>query len=994
MAVPATKTAAERSEALQVFLDASAMLLATSSRKTVVPGILDLAGHVLAADAYAVWRALDDRKTWRAIVLRGLSPAYRTEIKAAPEDGPTSIQATEDALSDPSLKPYRSIYAAEGIRSLLVVPLALRNGQVGTLTFYWRHYHSITEREKDYALALANLLAVALNTNELNELNRQEKSRLSFLAEASAILSNSLEYEKTLRAVANLAVPQIADWCAVYVVEDGRPHRIVVAHPNPATLKSAEVFFCHYPEEIRDDRGLGAVLRTGKSEMIADVTPDMLHIVARDANHLAAIDALGITSSMVVPLVSRGTVLGAIRLLAAGGTRHFNVEDLQLAEDLARRAAAAIENARLHRATLKQDSELRFSHSAARIGRWGWDLENRRMYWSEEYKELLGVPRGTSANEQGENELVHPEDRDRIQRQLDEALASGSDQIVLEYRVILPDERVLWIQSRGSISRDATGEPNSVLGISMDVTQSRRAENALRRTEQEAAKRNNEIAAIVQSSDDAIISKDLTGRIKSWNPAAFRIFGYSPEEIIGKSILLLIPEELRSEETVILNKIRAGEAIDHFETVRITKGGERINVSLSISPVRDENGTIIGASKTLRDITGKKRLEASLLQAEKIAAAGRMAATIAHEVNNPLEAITNLIFLAKVNADHPDSVREFLDQAESELIRVSHIARQTLGFYRENASASSACLSDLAERTMRIYEPKCREAGIAIEREFKSTQRVVLRTGEILQVISNIVANAIHAMPSGGALSISTEDVDGSAHPGVLISVKDSGVGISNQQLPKFSTPSFPRGLGWVQESGCLWRNNLLWGTAEGSTWRPASPRPPMGHECLFSSPSKTPIQRVRNRKNLSGKTIRSERSYQVRHDDSENLVTDSDAAAIGMQRPVDPVRPLLVFNVDRPEGQTPAELHINAPAVSDVGKPAVGIVVLEIHFGKPEQYLAIRSEASELMNRNARADQVIILADIDILVEPQPASLCLYLDPAAESHINVRTHT
>ncbi len=796
MAVPAIKLAAERPEPLQVLLDSSAMLLTASSQGAVLSDILDLAGKVLAADAYAVWRAFDDRKTWRAIVLRGLSPAYRTEIKAAPEDAPASIQATEDVLTDPALKKFRSIYAAEGIRSLLVVPLALHNGQVGTITFYWRHYHAITEREKDYAWALANLSAVALNTNELNELNRQEKLRLSFLAEASAILSGSLEYEKTLNTVANLAVPQIADWCAVYVLEDGKPNRIVVAHPNPATLKSAESFFRNYLEEIREDRGLGAVLRTGKSEVLVHVTPEMLSMAARDDNYLAAINALGITSSMIVPLVSRGRVLGAIRLLAAGGTRHFTTDDVQLAEELARRATAAVENAQLHRAALKQDSELRLSHTAARIGRWSWDLENHRMFWSEEYQELLGLSREFSANEKGERELIHPEDNDRVQRQLDEALATGAEQIVLEFRVITPDGRVLWIQSRGSISRDAAGKPKSVMGISMDVTQSREAENALRRTESEAAKNINEIAAIVQSSDDAILSKDLSGRIKSWNPAASRIFGYTQEEIVGKSILLLIPEELRSEEEIILKKIRAGESIDHFETVRITKSGERLNVSLSISPVRDENGTIIGASKILRDITGKKRLEASLLQAEKIAAAGRMAATIAHEVNNPLEAITNLIFLAKANASDPNSVRTFLDQAESELIRVSHIARQTLGFYRENASAASVCPSDLAARTMRIYEPKCKDAGITIERNFKSTRHVVLRTGEILQVISNIVANAIYAMPSGGTLSISTEDVDGPAHRGVTIEVRDNGVGITAQQLPKIFDAFFSTRVG------------------------------------------------------------------------------------------------------------------------------------------------------------------------------------------------------
>ncbi|MGA8728169.1 MAG: PAS domain S-box protein [Terracidiphilus sp.] len=796
MAVPATKLEAERPEALQVLLDSSVMLLAASSQGAVLPGILDLAGKLLEADAYAVWRASDDRQTWRAIALRGLSPAYRTEIKAAPSDVPASIQVTEDVLREPSLGRFRSVYAAEGIRSLLVVPLALRNGQVGTIAFYWRHYHTVTEQDKDYASALANLSAAALNTEELSELNQQEKRRLSFLAEASAILSGSLEYDETLNAVANLAVPQIADWCIVHVLEDGKPNPIAVAHQDPDTLKRAAELFRDYPEEIREDRGLGAVLHSGKSEVVTHVTAEMLSTAARDADHLAAINALGITSSMVVPLVARGNVLGAIRLLAAGGSRHFTADDVKLAEDLARRAAAAIENAKLHRAALKQDSELSLSHVAARIGSWNWDLENHSMSWSKEYKELLGLSQQLSTNEKGETELIHPEDRDRVQRKLDEALASGAEQVVLEFRVITPDERVLWVQSRGSISRDAAGKPKSVLGISMDVTQSREAEHALRRTERETAKRINEIAAIVQSSDDAILSKDLSGCIKSWNPAASRIFGYTPEEIVGKSILLLIPEELHSEEKVILEKIRAGESIDHFETVRITKSGERINVSLSISPVRDEKGTIIGASKTLRDITGKRRLEASLLQAEKIAAAGRMAATIAHEVNNPLEAITNLIFLAKMHANEPDSVKTFLEQAESELIRVSHIARQTLGFYRENASASSASPSELAERTVKIYEPKCKEAGIAIERNLGSTRRVTLRTGEILQVISNIVANAIHAMPSGGTLSISTEDVDAPGRHGVAIIVKDNGVGITDQQLPKIFDAFFSTRVG------------------------------------------------------------------------------------------------------------------------------------------------------------------------------------------------------
>ncbi len=791
MAPLASKLEAQRPEALQVLLDSSAMLLAAASQDTVLPGILDLAGKVLAADAYAVWHASDGRKTWQVIASCGLSPDYRTRLNASPGDAPTSIQAVENVLAAPFLRSHKDAYAAEGIRSLLVVPLALRNGNAGTIAFYWRRYHTITEQEKDYASALANLSAAALNTCELNQQNHQEKRRLSFLADASAILSGSLDYEKNLQAVANLAVPQIADWCLVYILDNGVPHCIVVARPDVAAPKAADEFLSNCLKEIREDRGLGAVLRTGKSEVQTHITPDMAGSLARDEKHLAAIEGLGLTSSILAPLVSRGKVLGAIHLLAAGGTRHFTADDVQLAEDLARRAAAATENARLHRAVLDKESELRLSHTAARIGSWIWDLEKYEMAWSDEYRDLLGLPHDVAASE-----LIHPEDRDRIQRELDKAIASDADQIVLEYRLISPDGRIFWTHSRGSISRDENGTPKLVLGISMDLTRSREVENALRLIEREAAKRNSEVAAIVQSSDDAILSKDLTGRIMSWNPAASRILGYSAEEIVGKSILLLIPEELRSEETIILEKIRAGQKIDHFETVRITKGGDRLNVSLSISPVRDERGIIIGASKTLRDISDKKRLEASLLQAEKIAAAGRMAATIAHEVNNPLEAITNLIFLAKSNASDPEQVTTFLEQAERELIRVSHIARQTLGFYRENAAASSVSPSDLAAQTIGIYEPKCKEVGISIEKNLNSTRRVVLRTGEMLQVISNIVANAIHAMPSGGTLSVSSEDVDGPGRCGVSIAVGDTGVGIPSQQLPKIFDAFFSTRIG------------------------------------------------------------------------------------------------------------------------------------------------------------------------------------------------------
>jgi PAS domain S-box-containing protein len=298
----------------------------------------------------------------------------------------------------------------------------------------------------------------------------------------------------------------------------------------------------------------------------------------------------------------------------------------------------------------------------------------------------------------------------------------------------------------------------------------------------ENAKRLNELAAIVASSDDVILSKNLDGIITSWNDAATRVFGYKTDEMIGTSILKLIPEHLHSDEKTILDNIRAGRRVEHFETVRLTKGGELIDVSVTVSPVKDAHGRVIGASKILRDISTRKRMERSLLQAEKIAATGRMAATIAHEINNPLEAVMNLLFLLRPKITDEDGIN-YLRTAESELVRVSHIAKQTLGYYREHAAANLASLGQIAKHAITIYEPRCAAAGITIEKSLSSSRKVVLRRGEMMQVISNLIANAIYAMPNGGTLSLSVSDTTTPAD-GVVMNVADSGEGIAPDVLP------------------------------------------------------------------------------------------------------------------------------------------------------------------------------------------------------------------
>lgn len=303
----------------------------------------------------------------------------------------------------------------------------------------------------------------------------------------------------------------------------------------------------------------------------------------------------------------------------------------------------------------------------------------------------------------------------------------------------------------------------------------------------------NILAAIVDSSDDAIISKDLNGHITSWNLSAERLFGYRPDEIIGQSIMLLIPPELQHDETHILAKIKAGERIDHFQTVRIKKNGERMEVSLTISPVKDERGVIVGAAKILRDITKQRKLEAIVRTSERLASVGRLAATVAHEINNPLEAVTNYVYLAKQQPDLPPKIKQYLDSADTALARVAHIAQQTLGFYRENFQPTKLVLSDIIDDVLAIYERKFKYKRLNIDRRVDPGLTISGFEGEMKQMLSNLITNAVDACRDGGKIIIAARATQQlpSNRRGICITVADNGAGISNQDKLNLFTPFF-----------------------------------------------------------------------------------------------------------------------------------------------------------------------------------------------------------
>lgn len=283
------------------------------------------------------------------------------------------------------------------------------------------------------------------------------------------------------------------------------------------------------------------------------------------------------------------------------------------------------------------------------------------------------------------------------------------------------------------------------------------------------------LAAIVDSSNDAIISNDLNGTVTSWNAAAVQMFGYAPEEMIERSIMQIIPAESHDDEATILRNLREGKRFDHFEAERLRKDGSRLKVSLTISPLKDAEGRVVGASNIVRDITERVKMQEALIESEKLAVTGRMAAAIAHEINNPLEAVTNLAFLINMNENLDSDTKECAEMLMEEINRISNVAKRSLTFFRDTGKPADFDMATTVDSVLDLNSPLLAQKSIVVRREYAGPCVVFGSSAEMRQVFSNLIRNAIDAVGMGGQIRVCIR----TAHEGYWrISVADNGHGI------------------------------------------------------------------------------------------------------------------------------------------------------------------------------------------------------------------------
>ncbi|HEX3129232.1 MAG TPA: PAS domain S-box protein [Thermoanaerobaculia bacterium] len=619
--------------------------------------------------------------------------------------------------------------------------------------------------------------------------------RFAFLADLSHALSASLEEHETLSVLARWIVRELADFCFIDVFdEDGQIRRAVALHRDPDLGEVLEEMQRRYPARLRAPMGMGNVLRTGQSLLIPEVTPEAMRAAAQDERHYQLGLRLHPRSSILVPMMSRGRVLGAICMAISGNGRRYGPEDLALAEEIGSRAALALDNARLYHAiqealrhrdqsvdalrgtnrtlhTLVQSCPLAVMvvdpDTTVRL----WNPAAERIFgWRE--AEVLGKPLP-----------VVPEDRREEAQRILKATLHGSMPQGLETVRLRKDGELIHVNLWTSTVPDEQGG-DRILGLVADVTARKQIETALRKSD-------SRLRDLVDTAAEGVWILDADHRTTYVNRRMAEMLERPAHEILGHSGDFLFAPESRADVEEVWEACRGGLR-DRREIGFLLPGGRRLWASASVSPVLDESGGFGGILAMLTDVTERRRLDDELRRrVEELAAEDRrkdeFLAMLAHELRNPLAAISNAGQVLDQGGAADNRTRDLvgvigrqirhLSRLVDDLLDVSRFTRGKIEL-RKRPVELRPIVEGAVETTRPLLERQGHRLTVSLPKE-----PVVLEADatRIEQVLANLLNNAAKFTEPGGCVDLSVE-----VHPGeAVLRVRDNGPGIAPDLLPR-----------------------------------------------------------------------------------------------------------------------------------------------------------------------------------------------------------------
>ncbi|MCY0976893.1 PAS domain S-box protein [Chryseobacterium wangxinyae] len=408
----------------------------------------------------------------------------------------------------------------------------------------------------------------------------------------------------------------------------------------------------------------------------------------------------------------------------------------------------------------ESEERLRLAIQATQLGTWDWDFEEGKILFSDQSMKIMNLTLDRFNNESILN-LIHIDDLANVNQTFRNLMESKSDShFDFECRILKSDQSIAWLKVQGSTYFTHAKSLRRIIGTMVDITEFKKTET-----------KNAELVAIINSSNDAIVGKTLNGVITSWNYAAEELFGYTADEIIGKSVLQLIPEDRKNEEDYIIERIKAKESIKHFETKRLTKDNKLIDVSLTISPIKNDEGEILGVSKIARNITEKKQEERRKNDFVSI---------VSHELRTPLTSILlySQVLQTKYKMKPEEIAYQISAKIETQTQKMVSMVHDFLSLARieEGKLHIRKEVFDIKE----LFEEARTEAELissnhSIKISCSETMKIFADRDKMGQVFTNLLSNAIKYSPSGGTINIGCKEKEGR----ILVYVSDEGIGIS-----------------------------------------------------------------------------------------------------------------------------------------------------------------------------------------------------------------------
>jgi PAS domain S-box-containing protein len=615
-----------------------------------------------------------------------------------------------------------------------------------------------------------------------------------FLAEAGAALALTLDLDETLQQAVRLALPRLADGCMIDLLsDDGTLQVAAMAHADPAAARP------NWAAVAAERAGLQAVVASGQGDAVPDLFGVTGPLTEERRRLLHGLQGAGVESYLCLPLRARGRVIGTMRFLSLVPRRTYDGGDRRLAEDLAWRSAAAIDNARLYDDLCRENRNLRqmsaalqvretmFRHLSENIAEVFWltarDLQ-QIVYVSPAYETVWGRSvRSLLDRPETFLEAVHPEDRARV-TQARERLATGTYDI--EYRVVRPDGTVRWVRSRAFPVLDTAGAFDGVAGIAQDITEYRMTVDALKQAE-------TRYRTILASVQDIVYVIRPDGTFVGLNPAFEAVTGWPTADWIGRSFAGIIePIDLPATDAAFHRALAGETPAPTIARVR-TRGGTAVPMEIIPAPHRLDDGQVVGVIGIARNVTDRLRHEQEqrLLVEEMqraVHAREEVVSIVSHDLKNPLAAILmNAQLLARVlpPGEENPKARQRVAAIERSAERMNRLINDLLDVSRIRGGRLAIEPTDLRVRPL-ITEAIEALEQLAAEKSLHLTCRVphelpAVRAdrARILQVLANLIGNALKFTPPGGTIVVSARRQDGA----VQITVQDTGPGIPAAQV-------------------------------------------------------------------------------------------------------------------------------------------------------------------------------------------------------------------